>query len=206
LPFTTPATPIDPADDPVHWAAINNYAQGSSNYINILPYTSGATPSQPYNDPAHWLRINSLNQVWMHNREQDPTVQVAVHYGVVNDAFLLKVMNDKFPMRKVIDTIEQNSDSSFWTSIEYSNTLQTATDSNIITGPTANFRNIDSAWFFNLPFDNNQQDRLVDGWLSAKFVKDNRAIDPFTGLISPVLSTNDIMKVVSMIYSYRKTY
>jgi hypothetical protein len=205
--YTTPSSNlIQPLFDTTHWQHQNTNDQGSSNYINILPYTSGTTPTQPYIDTTHWTAINELNQVWMHNREQDPTVQVATFYGQVQNSSLTKIFNDKYPMRKVIDSIEQNSDSSFWTTINYTNTTQTGTDTNINTDGTGDFRNIDNAWFFNIPFDNNVNDRLVDGWLSANFVKDNRAISSVTGLSIPTESLNDIMKIVSMIYSYRKTY
>ena len=183
--------------------------QNMINYICILGFTSGIVPSQPASDLTHWLAINSINQIWMHNREQDPSVQVATHYGKVDMAYFTKIYNDKFPLRKLVDTIEQNSDSSFWTTINYSNTNQFGSDVNInppLNSPDSDFRYIDFAWFFNIPFDNNSGARLVDGWLSANFVKDNRGIDPFTGNISPTISLNDTMKVVSQLYSYRKTY
>ena len=203
LSYTSATPPIQPSLDPTHWMAINTLAQGTGNYINIVPYTTNITPTQPFVDVAHWVLINDIRDVWMHNRLGD---QISNHYGKVDDAFLVKIMNDNYSVTKVIDNIKQNSDSNFWSSIIYNNTTQIGSDLGIDIITNKDFRLIDKSWYYNIPFDDISQSRLVDGWLSGKFVKDNRALSIITGLLDPTTSKNEILKVVSMIYTYRKTY
>lgn len=177
-------------------------SQGQKNYVCIKDYTSQPTPTQPTFDPAHWLLINDISQMWIHNLEG--VSQAAFLYGKVDDAYITKVMNDNYSIPKVIDNIKQNSGLDFWTSIIYNNSTEVFSDLNIDVLINQDFRNIDKSWYYNLPFSDTEGDRNNDGWLQGKFIKDNRLV--VGGIPNPIVSKNEIVKLVSLEYTYRKIY
>ena len=158
-----------------------------NNYVCFSAFQSGFV--QPENDTIHFRKVSELRQAYVFD-EGD----IAKYFGVVSDTIIEMVVNPDVSLEKVFDNIRSNNGVNAWTEIQYSNSIQFATDLDIVNNQEYELRN--RVWYGSIAEDDTG--RMTDIYLIIRFIKDNR----FNG--DPTRSSNKKIKMLSLKTDYRE--
>lgn len=168
--------------------------EGTVTYACILSYTSAGSPVQPSADTAHWQKTSDINEVHVADAGD-----IGKFFGYVYDTTITVVLNSADGNdNSVFDNVQMQSDPQFFDTATYTNSYQTGVDINI-SSDVDNYQYINRSWYWSVPYDNTDGDRMRDHFLLMKLDKDNRVAG------NPTISKNERLKIVSMKHVMRKT-
>jgi hypothetical protein len=172
------------------YAAGERVNDGTDIYVCVLSFTTPGVPVAPSLDSTHWVFVCSINEIHIADKGD-----VCKFFGLVYDNSLSVISNPNPLKDKVFDNFEMEAGTFFFSSARYSDSQDAVSES--MTGD--NYRRINKTWCFSVPFLASG-DRFRDRFMGLRFTKDNK----LNG--SPVTSSNQQIKAVSLLTFYRITY
>lgn len=168
---------------------------GNFEFINILGLTTAPVPVPPLADPLHWQVLHSKASVYVHNKGD-----IAKWYEKVEKTFLrFKVVGDN-ELEKLFDFWHFRVDNAnFFDDVTVSTNLGAGKDTDVIRFQNKEYQFRNQLWMANIPLINSGE--LAQGnWLEVLLEKDNRSNG------SPLVSSNELIILQSVITTYRKAY
>jgi hypothetical protein len=160
--------------------------------LTVSSYPATGIYEPTYLNSAYWVKTNDQSQIWL----QSFNTEYLKFYGQVYGTELEIIVNPKVDQAFTPQSQQIKGSGTNFNDVICTTDNQTASDTNI-SSTNRNYREIDSAWFNNLPLPTNG--RLTDYYTKVKYIYKGYVSNPTTSK-----NTNKVLQWIKTIFVTKK--